>query len=68
MLIVFTPAGKMEAFFREVTKANGIPPADPQLWRAHGMELIRPPQAASSPVGEAIRRAEPSENGSAQLR
>jgi hypothetical protein len=45
MLIVFTPAGKMEAFFREVTKANGIPPADPQLWRAHGMELIRPPLA-----------------------
>jgi mannose-6-phosphate isomerase-like protein (cupin superfamily) len=43
MLIVFTPAGKMEAFFREVTKANAMPPQDPALWRAHGMELLGPP-------------------------
>jgi hypothetical protein len=42
-LIVFTPAGKMEAFFREVTKANAMPPQDPALWRAHGMELVGPP-------------------------
>lgn len=26
MLIAFMPAGKMEAFFREVTKANAMPP------------------------------------------
>lgn len=43
MLITFMPAGKMEAFFREVTKANAMPPQDPDLWRAHGMELMGPP-------------------------
>jgi hypothetical protein len=26
MLISYTPAGKMEAFFREVTKGNSMPP------------------------------------------
>jgi len=39
------PAGKMEAFFRAVTKANAMPPQDPALWRAHGMELLGPPLA-----------------------
>ena len=43
MLITFNPAGKMEAFFREVTKANAMPPQDPALWQAHGMELLGPP-------------------------
>jgi quercetin dioxygenase-like cupin family protein len=43
MLIAFMPAGKMEAFFRQVTKANAMPPQDPALWRAHGMELLGPP-------------------------
>lgn len=43
MLIVFSPAGTMEAFFREVTKAHAMPPQDPALWRAHGMELLGPP-------------------------
>ncbi len=43
MLIAFLPAGQMEAFFREVTKANTMPPQDPALWRSHGMELIGPP-------------------------
>lgn len=43
MLIAFSPAGQMEAFFREVTKANAMPPQDPELWRAHGMELLGPP-------------------------
>ncbi len=45
MLIVFSPAGKMEAFFREVTKANAMPPENPDLWRAYGMELLGPPLA-----------------------
>jgi quercetin dioxygenase-like cupin family protein len=45
MLIAFMPAGKMEAFFREVTKANAMPPQDPALWRAHGLELLGPPLA-----------------------
>ena len=43
ILIAFMPAGKMESFFREVTKANAMPPQDPQLWRDHGMELLGPP-------------------------
>lgn len=43
ILIAFTPAGMMEAFFHEVTKANAMPPQDPELWRAHGMELLGPP-------------------------
>ena len=43
MLIAFMPAGKMESFFREVTKANAMPPQDPELWRAHDMELLGPP-------------------------
>jgi quercetin dioxygenase-like cupin family protein len=43
ILIAFTPAGKMEAFFREVTKANAMPMQDPALWRAHEMELLGPP-------------------------
>ena len=45
MLVAFMPAGKMEAFFREVTKANAMPPQDAALWRAHGMELLGPPLA-----------------------
>jgi mannose-6-phosphate isomerase-like protein (cupin superfamily) len=43
ILIAFVPAGKMESFFREVTKANAMPPLDPELWRIHGMELVGPP-------------------------
>jgi mannose-6-phosphate isomerase-like protein (cupin superfamily) len=43
LLITFTPAGQMEAFFREVSKANAMPPQDPAVWRAHGMELLGPP-------------------------
>lgn len=43
ILIAFMPAGKMESFFREVTKANAMPPQDPELWRAHDMELLGPP-------------------------
>ena len=43
ILVSFAPAGQMEAFFLEVTKANAMPPQDPALWRAHGMELLGPP-------------------------
>jgi len=43
MLIAFIPAGKMEAFFREVTKANAMPPQNPELWRSYDMELLGPP-------------------------
>jgi hypothetical protein len=37
--------GKMEAFFREVTKANAMPTHDPALWRTYGTELLGPPLA-----------------------
>jgi mannose-6-phosphate isomerase-like protein (cupin superfamily) len=43
ILIAFMPAGKMESFFREVTKANAMPPQDPEVWKSHGMELVGPP-------------------------
>jgi quercetin dioxygenase-like cupin family protein len=43
VLAMLTPAGKMEAFFRETSKANARPPQDPELWRAYGMELLGPP-------------------------
>lgn len=43
ILVTFAPAGLMEPFFREVTRANAMPPQDPALWRAHGMELLGPP-------------------------
>jgi hypothetical protein len=33
-------AGQMKAFYREVTKANAMPPQDPKLWRDHGMGLL----------------------------
>ena len=43
VLITFAPAGRMEEFFREVSKANAMPPQDADFWRAHGMELLGPP-------------------------
>jgi mannose-6-phosphate isomerase-like protein (cupin superfamily) len=45
VVIAFAPAGRMEAFFREVTKANAMPPRDPELWHAHGMQVVGPPLA-----------------------
>lgn len=43
ILVAFFPAGKMEAFFREVTKTKAMPANDPALWLAHGMQLLGPP-------------------------
>lgn len=43
LIVAFSPAGLMQPFFREVTKGGAMPPQDPALWRAHGMELIGPP-------------------------
>ncbi len=45
LLVVFTPAGQMEAFFREVTPGNVMPGSNPELWRAYGMEWLGPPLA-----------------------
>lgn len=43
LVITFTPPGRMEAFFQEVSTLGDMPPQDPALWRAHGMELLGPP-------------------------
>jgi quercetin 2,3-dioxygenase len=43
MIVAFTPAGKMEAFFREVTTTEAMPAMDPDLWLAHGMRVLGPP-------------------------
>lgn len=43
LLIAFTPAGHMEAFFQKVTQTNAMPIQDPVLWRTHGMELLGAP-------------------------
>lgn len=43
ILAAVTPAGKLEAFFRETGKANVPAPPDPELWRAYGMEWLGPP-------------------------
>lgn len=45
LLITFSPAGEMEAFFRAVAQLGSMPPLAPALWRAHGMELLGPPLA-----------------------
>jgi quercetin dioxygenase-like cupin family protein len=45
ILIAFTPAGQMEAFFRQTMRAHQGTPRDPAIWRAHGMELLGPPLA-----------------------
>jgi quercetin dioxygenase-like cupin family protein len=43
MLISYNPAGKMEAFFREVTKANSMPPQDKALFEKFDLILTGPP-------------------------
>jgi quercetin dioxygenase-like cupin family protein len=42
LLIAFSPAGKMEAFFRE-TAGGTIPRQGSDVWRRHGMEAVGPP-------------------------
>ena len=39
MLIAFSPAGRMEAFFREVHDPHM---SDPAVWRRYGLKLIGP--------------------------
>jgi quercetin dioxygenase-like cupin family protein len=44
ILVSFFPAGKMEAFFREVTPTNTMPAQELGiLWRDYGMEWLGPP-------------------------
>lgn len=43
IIAAVTPAGKLEAFFRDTGKANVPAPPDPEMWRAYGMEWLGPP-------------------------
>jgi quercetin dioxygenase-like cupin family protein len=45
LLISFTPAGKMEAFFRRVSKTNAMVTQDAALFREFDMKLVGPPLA-----------------------
>ena len=45
LILTFTPAGKIEAFFNEVTKAQAAPPQDKALFAAYDMVLLGPPLA-----------------------
>ncbi len=43
LIVAFTPAGAMEAFFRKVTATDAMPTQDPELWLDHGMRVVGPP-------------------------
>ena len=47
LLVVFQPAGKMEAFFAELEKVGEAPQREVlrELFDSHGMELVGPPLA-----------------------
>ncbi len=45
ILFIYTPAGQMEAFFRDPGKADVIIPQDPAYFRAYGIEIVGPPLA-----------------------
>src|SRR5215470_10566284 len=42
-LAVLNPAGKMEAFFRDMAKTASMAPPDPALWRVYDTEWVGPP-------------------------
>jgi quercetin dioxygenase-like cupin family protein len=42
LLIAFTPAGRMEEFFREFGKTGKLP-TDPSVVKAYGLERVGPP-------------------------
>ena len=45
IVIAFSPAGKMEAFFDVTAQTGAMPSQDPQLWLDHGMKVLGPPLA-----------------------
>jgi mannose-6-phosphate isomerase-like protein (cupin superfamily) len=45
ILFVLTPAGRIEAFFRELGRLEAIAPQDPAFWPPYEMELVGPPLA-----------------------
>lgn len=44
LLIAFTPAGRMEEFFRDFGKTGKLP-SDPEVVRSYGLERVGPPLA-----------------------
>lgn len=42
-LAVINPAGKMEAFLRDMAKTGSMAPPDPALWRVYDLEWVGPP-------------------------
>ena len=38
-----TPAGQLEAFFRQLSKLGAMGPQDPAFWTPYGLELVGPP-------------------------
>jgi quercetin dioxygenase-like cupin family protein len=38
-----TPAGRLEAFFRELSARGTMAPQDPAFWPPYGVELVGPP-------------------------
>jgi hypothetical protein len=40
---VAVPAGRLEPFFIEITKANAMAPQDPAFWPPFNMTLFGPP-------------------------
>lgn len=45
IVFVATPAGKLEAFFRELSRKGAMAPQDPAFWPPYGVELVGPPLA-----------------------
>lgn len=66
ILQVYSPAGKMEAFFREIAKGREIAPQDPTLWRDYGMELLGPPLPFADLSEAPVLRCVPREDDASQ--
>jgi quercetin dioxygenase-like cupin family protein len=43
IIFVFTPPGKMEAFFRDLAARDALAPRDPEFWRKYDLEVVGPP-------------------------
>jgi mannose-6-phosphate isomerase-like protein (cupin superfamily) len=50
MVVVITPAGQMDPFFRRLSAMGAAAPQDPAFWSLYGMELVGPPLAIPSLV------------------
>jgi quercetin dioxygenase-like cupin family protein len=48
MLFVVTPAGRLEAFLRELSRMGAMAPQDPAFWPRYGMRLAGPPLGLGS--------------------